>query len=87
MTESQSEHRMEMEKIVVIGDSRRSNIGIACAFILSLIILAIGAYAVIGGDLLGGAAIIGVDIAVLAGVFVYGTNARRRERERKASEP
>ena len=93
MAESQAERRIriendriQIEKTVVIGDSRRGYLGIVSAFILSLLIISLGAYSVIWGDAWVGVAVIGINIAGLAGVFVYGTNSRRRERERIAAD-
>ena len=85
--EKRSYHRMHAEKAALKRDSRRSATGLIFAFILSLLIISLGAYAVIWGNPWVGVAVIGINIAGLAGVFVYGTNSRRRERERKASEP
>lgn len=78
--------RVQIEKIVVIGESKRAYLGVASAFILSLLMIAIGAYAIIWGNPWVGVAVIGADIAALAAVFIYGTNSRRRERERKAAD-
>ena len=86
MTELQSEHRIRMESTVIGGDSKRAYLGLACAFVLSLLLIAVGTYAVIWGNPWVGVATFSLDIAVLAGVFVYGTNTRRRERERKAAD-
>ena len=83
--EKQSDHRMEMEKATGESDSRRSDKGLLFAFILSLIIISSGTYIAVYVQPWVGASIIGGNIAGLAGIFVYGTNARRRERERKAS--
>lgn len=46
-----------------------------------------GAVAVIleGHDVVGGT-IVSLDIATIAGLFVYGNNTRKKERERKSSE-
>lgn len=99
MAEAQAEHRIEQEQhssqqedvrvqtegTAVIGDSRRGYIGLIFGFILSLLIISLGAYSIIWGNPWVGVAAIGINIAGLAGVFVYGTNARRRERERRAS--
>ena len=78
--------RIQTERTVAIAGSRRGYLGIVCAFILSLLIISLGAYSVIWGDAWVGVAVIGINIAGLAGVFVYGTNARRRERERIAAD-
>ena len=99
MAEAQAEHRIEQEqhssqqedvrvqteRTAVIGDSRRAYIGLIFGFILSLLIISLGAYSIIWGNPWVGVAAIGINIAGLAGVFVYGTNSRRRERERRAS--
>ncbi len=79
--------RVQTEKTAVVADSRRGYIGLIFGFILSLTIISAGAYIAVSVQPWVGASIIGGNIAGLAGVFVYGTNARRRERERKASEP
>ena len=80
------DQRVQIEKTVVIGESKRGYLGVACAFILSLLMTAIGAYAIIWGNPWAGVAVIGVQTVGLASAFIYGTNARRRERERKAAD-
>ena len=82
--EKQSDHRMEMEKVSITGESKRSYIGLFFAFILSVIIISSGTYIAVFIHPGTGAFIIATGVAGLAGVFVYGTNARRHERERKA---
>ncbi len=77
----QANDRIQIEKTVVIGDSRRGYLGIVCAFVLSLLIISLGAYSVIWGDARVGVAVISANIAGLAYVFVYGANSRRRERQ------
>lgn len=87
MTELQSEHRIRMESAVIGRDSKLSYIGLFFAFILSLMIIAPGTYIAVFVHPWAGSTVIGTGVAGLAGVFVYGTNSRRRERERKASVP
>ena len=84
MAEQQSNHRIQMEKAVVSGDSRRSYVGILAAFILSAMVIVGGIYLIVNGHDWAGATLIGLDLVGLAGVFVYGTNARRAERALKA---
>ena len=86
MYEKQAEHRMRMESAVVLGDARRSDIGLVFAFILALLIIVLAFYVTIWIHPWVGASIIGTGVAGLAGVFVYGTNSRRRERERKSAD-
>ena len=79
--------RVQVEKTAVVGESKRAYLGIACAFIFSLLLIALGAYAIIGGsNPWVGVSVIGTGVAGLAGVFVHGTNSRRRDRERKAAD-
>ena len=85
MADKQAERRAHAERRALARDSRRAYAGLIFAFAISLLMLALGAYLIIWGNPWLGVAAIGVNIAGLAGVFVYGTNARRRERERKAS--
>ena len=84
MAERQLEHRMELEKKVVGGDASRSYLGLAAAFLVSLIAVLGSIYVIAQGYTWPGVAIFGIDIVALAGVVVYGTQVRRAERERKA---
>ena len=100
MTEAQAEHRIQqernasqreddrvqIEKTAVVADSRRGYIGLIFGFVISLIIISVGAYIAVSVQPWVGASIIGGNIAGLAWVFVHGTNTRRRERERKAAD-
>ena len=84
MAGKQSDHRIEMERTVLVGDSKRSYLGLLAATFLSLAVIGCGTYVIMNGHDWAGAVIIGVDVVGLAGVFVYGTNARRAERVQKA---
>ena len=79
----QKEHRQFLERTVVVGDSKRANWGIACAFTLTLLFLAAGVYLVINDHDTAGAAIATVGLASLVGVFIYGTSTRKQERIEK----
>ena len=84
MSERQMDHRIQLEQKVVGGDSTRSNLGLAAAFIVAVIALLGSIYVIDQGYTWAGVAIFGIDIVGLASVFVHGTRARRAERERKA---
>ena len=84
MAENQAEHRIELEKKVIGGEATRSNLGLAAAFLLSLLAMCGSIYVIVQGYAWAGVAIFGIDIVALASVFVYGTRSRRAERERKA---
>jgi uncharacterized membrane protein len=80
----QSEHRMELEKTVIKGDSRRANIAQWLAFVLGLTALIGGVMLILKGkDGFGFAAIIGA-LATLLTAFIGGAILRRMERQNKA---
>ena len=83
MAETQSEHRIQMERTVISGDSKRSYWGLVAAFTLSVMIILGGIYVMVAIHPWAGTTLIGMNIVGLAGVFVYGTNSRRMEREQK----
>ena len=84
MAETQMEHRIQLEKKVVGGDSIRSYLGIVSALIISLAIIAASIYLISKGYSWEGVSLIGIDLVGLVFVFVYGTRVRRAEREYKA---
>ena len=77
--------RMRDERAAVLRASRRADLGIACGFIISLLLIAIGGYIAVVGNPWMGAAVIMAQPVGFAALFIYVTNARRRERERKAA--
>ena len=78
--------RVQIEKGSVEAGSKRAYLGLASGFIISLIMIAIGASVIIWVNPWAGVGVIGTGVAGLAGVFVHGTNSRRRARERKAAD-
>ena len=84
MAERQIEHRIQLEKKAVGGDSIRSYLGIASALIISLAIVAASIYLISKGYSWEGVSLIGIDLVGLVFVFIYGTRVRRAEREHKA---
>ena len=83
VAETQVKHRIQMERTVILGDSKRSYLGLGAAFILSAMVILGGIYVIVVGHPWAGATLVGINIVGLAGVFIYGTNSRRAERERK----
>jgi hypothetical protein len=84
MVTGQSGHRRDLERHVVVSDSRRSNWGLAAAF--TLFVLCIGACAWLGtkGHNIPAVAVIAAPVLGAVTSFIYGTNSRRQERNRKA---
>ena len=78
---------VQAEKAAVEAGSKRAYLGLATGFIISLLMIAAGAYAIIwGNNPWLGVAVIAAQNALFVGLFIYVTNARRRERERKAAD-
>lgn len=83
MAEKQSEHRQDLEKTAIHGDSRRATQGLFLgAFIAVSVLLAAGILIYNGHDWAGGT-IAAIDIVSLTSVFVYGTKSRKQERTQK----
>jgi len=83
MAEEQSLHRRELEKKVIESDISQSKWGQRLGFVISMTGLVVSALVAIYGNPIAGT-IIGVGtIASLVGVFMYGTNSRKQEREKK----
>ena len=80
----QANHRMSLETVVIQGDSRRADWGVVAGFALTVMILAISLYLITRGYVWPGISFASLDLVGLIGVFIYGTNSRRRERQNKA---
>jgi uncharacterized membrane protein len=84
MAEKQHEHRISIERTIVFGNSRRAYLGLAAGFIISALGIGGGIYLIATGHDWAGLALAGVNLTGLVGVFVYGSKARRDERNRNA---
>lgn len=82
--EAQSSHRMRLEKSVIEGDNKRANWGLASATLISLAVLGVSGVLAMHDHETVAAVLAGVDMAALAGVFVYGTTSRKQERVEKS---
>lgn len=85
MAEDQAHHRQKIESVVVSGGSRRSWWGLWTGFAIAIIALGLSTLLVLKGHNWEGVFIGGLDIAALAGVFVYGKSDQRKERVQKDS--
>ncbi len=84
MAEQQATHRQGLERIAIRGDARRANLGLACGFVVALAGLGVSGFLIYSGHEVGGTILGSIDFVGLVGVFVYGTESRRRERTAKA---
>ena len=93
MAESHHKHNQNQENIalettrtVVTENSKRSYLGIVLAFIIAMTGIGCGTFlSAIGREGIGAAFVV-APLVGLAGVFVYGTQSRRAERNRRNSE-
>ncbi len=81
--QKQSEHRMELEKIVVSGNSRRANRGQLFAFILAVVIICFGGTLLLLGKELEGYVLLVGTVSTLIGIFLYGRKTEKKERIEK----
>ena len=72
-------------RMVVTGNSKRSYLGVICAFIIAMTGLVGGIILSATGNWTPGLTISLSSLAILTGVFVYGTQSRNAERRRKAA--
>ena len=93
MSELQEQHQHRMEETVIniqraaiVGDSKRSNVGLCLGFVIAALGLASGTYLALEGHEWPGVVITGMPLTGLAGVFVYGSKARRDERMQYAAQ-
>jgi len=68
--ETQSDHRMSLEKSVIEGDNRRANWGLVSATVISLAVLGVSGLLAMHNHETVAAVLAGADLAALAGVFV-----------------
>jgi uncharacterized membrane protein len=83
MAEDQSQHRRDLEKKVIESDVARSKMGQVLGFVIAIFGLTVSAIIAIYGNAIAGTILGAGTIASLVGVFMYGTNSRKAEREEK----
>jgi uncharacterized membrane protein len=81
--EKQVDHRIALERYVIQGDVRRSNLGLYAALIFGLAVLGVATILILNGHSDEGVkTIIGVFLTY-GSAFLYSDVQRRRERARK----
>ena len=86
MAESQQAHRQALEVVAINHDARRSMAGLIAGAVIALAALAFAGVLAALGQPVGSVATGLFAIASLAGVFVYGTYTRRKERTTRLQE-
>ena len=77
MAEKEQDHSHDMDK----ASSRRADRGLLAAFIISILIIGGGIYFIYSGYQWAGGSIIGINLTVLAAIFVYGSKNRNHEHD------
>ena len=86
MAEEQAKHRQKQEDHVLKADAERSDRGLILGFILCVAFLITSVFLIAHGYVIPGTVIGTVDIAGLAGTFIYGTKSRHEERKMRIRE-
>lgn len=81
--EQQADHRMGLEKHVIHADVRRASAGLIAAFLFGVLVLIAAVMLILNGYEGAGVTAIVVEFLVFGGAFLYGSETRRRERNRK----
>lgn len=81
---AQTEHRMELERIAIRGDDFRATLGVFVGATIGIGGLVLAGYFAYKGQPLTGLGTVILDLGTLAGVFVYGSQLRKSERQEKA---
>jgi len=84
MAETQSRHRMALEKNAIESDVSRANKGLWAGVAVAVLFAISGFILILTNHDTAGATVSTGTVATLAGVFVYGTVSRHRERTHKA---
>ena len=81
MAERQANHRQDLEARVIRSDISNSKLGLWFGLIIGLAGIFCGTFLVYAGYVISGTLLGGGTIVSLVGVFVYGSQGRRSERQ------
>jgi uncharacterized membrane protein len=84
MAEQQMAHRHQLEAQVIGSDVNSAYGGLVAGFVLGLVSICAGVWAIVNGHDWAGATVATGVVVGLVSVFVYGTRSRRQERQHKA---
>ncbi len=86
MAENQSSHRISMESKIIPRQQRESTLGQIFGFILSLLLIGYGIYAMKEGHAWIGGIIVTVTLVSLAALFVVGRHKIKKDLDNKNSD-
>lgn len=81
--QKQSDHRMELEKQVIMGNQRRAYLGTICGLIISVLGLSLSGFLIYNDKTIGGTALAGTTLVSLVYVFVKGKKIQAKELSEK----
>ena len=84
--EIQAAHRQALESKVIDSDINDSRLGLILGAVVSVVAIIVGGACAIYGHEYG-LIIAAIPVPTLAGIFVYGSRQRRKERESRQQEP
>jgi hypothetical protein len=82
--ETQTSHRMDLERRVIHGDVRRSNWGLVLGWTFAMALLAASVYLISTGHESIGVTALLSELAVLGGSLIYSDYRRRQQRNNKS---
>lgn len=84
MAEKQSDHRQELEKMVISSDTLNSRRGLCFALVMGMLAIIASSFLIYNGFTTGGTILGGSYLVSVISSFIYGSQQRRSERaERK----
>jgi len=86
MAKNQSDHRQILEKKVICSDITNSRLGLSFGFIIGMTGIVGGAVIVMSGMTITGGLFTAMSLGSLVGTFVYGSQGRAKERNKKRSD-
>lgn len=81
--EDQTDHRMALEKDVIHGDIMRANAGLIAAVAFGVLVLISSVVLILNGHEGPGTTLLLGEFLTYGISFIYGSETRRRERNRK----
>jgi uncharacterized membrane protein len=76
----QSSHRLKIEETAIIGDNRRSLLGLILGFVIASVSMVSSTFLILKGHDLAGSIMESETLISLVGIFIYGINKRSQER-------
>lgn len=83
LLEKQTAHRQSLETKIVNGGKTRSDWGLVCGAVITLVVIFVSAYLILKGHDWAGSTLVTIDLGSILTAFIYGTNKNQQERIEK----